>query len=214
MFKLPELPYAYGALAPVISEITMRTHHDKHHGKYVETVNTLLDKAGGQPRGLEDVVRGAVANGETKLANNAGQAWNHGFFWEAMTPAGVAPSGALASAIGAAFGDTDKFQTAFVKQGAEHFGSGWVWLVSRQGALSIITTHDGGTPLIDAGLTPLLVCDVWEHAYYLDHKNDREAYLKAWIAKLANWRFAEAQLGAASGDGSGYHFPAPVAKAA
>jgi Fe-Mn family superoxide dismutase len=214
MFKLPDLPYAYNALEPTLSETTMRTHHDKHHAKYVDTVNTLLDKAGARPRSLEDVVREAAAKGDTKLTNNAGQAWNHAFFWNAMTPGGGAPAGDLAQAIEQAFGGLDAFKTKFVTEGEGHFGSGWVWLIARQGALSIKTTHDGGTPLIEAQDTPLLVCDLWEHAYYLDYKNDRGGFLKAWFDKAANWRFAGEQFAAATGSGEAYHFPPPVAKAA
>ena len=103
---------------------------------------------------------------------------------------------------------------AFVKDGTGHFGSGWVWLAARGDALSVITTHDGATLPPDRAVTPILVCDLWEHAYYLDHKNDREGFLKQWFAKLANWRFAEAQFAAATGSGEGYRYPAPMAKAA
>jgi Fe-Mn family superoxide dismutase len=214
MFKLPDLPYAYDALSPVIGETTMRTHHDKHHAKYVDTLNQLLAAAEATPASLEDVVRAAVANNDRKAINNAGQSWNHAFFWEAMTPEAGTPTGALAAAIEAAFGDLEAFKAAFVKEGVGHFGSGWVWLLARDGALSIASTHDGETLLPDVGATPILVCDLWEHAYYLDHKNDREGFLKAWIGQLANWRFAEAQFAAATGAGEPYRYPAPLAKAA
>jgi Fe-Mn family superoxide dismutase len=214
MFKLPDLPYAYDALSPVIGETTMRTHHDKHHAKYVETVNQILSETTAQPVSLESVVREAVSGGQTKLINNAGQAWNHAFFWEAMTPEAGAPAGGLAAAIERSFGGLEALSAAFVKDGTGHFGSGWVWLAARSEALSVITTHDGATLLPDRAVTPILVCDLWEHAYYLDHKNDREGFLKQWFAKLANWRFAEAQFAAATGSGEGYRFPAPMAKAA
>jgi Fe-Mn family superoxide dismutase len=214
MFKLPDLPYAYNALEPVLSETTMRTHHDKHHAKYVDTVNSLLAETGETSASLEDVVRDAVAHNKTKLANNAGQAWNHAFFWEAMTPVQSAPATALVKAIDTAFGGFDAFKDEFVKQGTAHFGSGWVWLVAKGDKLSVITLHDGAAPLIEAGVTPILTCDVWEHAYYLDFKNDREGFLKLWIAKLANWSFADAQFAAATGDGEGYRYPAALAKAA
>lgn len=212
MFKLPDLPYAYNALEPVVSETTMRTHHDKHHAKYVDTLNGLLTDAD-TGKSLEDVTREAVAQGKTKVANNAGQAWNHAFFWEAMTPVQSAPSAALAKAIEAAFGGFDAFKEQFVKEGVGHFGSGWVWLIAKGEQLSIITLHDGAAPL-DPGVTPILTCDVWEHAYYLDFKNDREGFLKQWIAKLANWTFADAQYAAATGGGQAYQYPAPIAKAA
>jgi Fe-Mn family superoxide dismutase len=214
MFKLPDLPYAYDALSPAIGETTMRTHHDKHHAKYVDTVNQLLTEAGAKPVALEDVVREAVSGGQKKLANNAGQAWNHAFFWEAMSPEAGAPGGDLAAAIKAAFGDQSGFEAEFVKQGIGHFGSGWVWLVAKDGVLSVTTTHDGDTPLTQAGVTAILTCDLWEHAYYLDYKNDREGFLKQWIGKLANWRFADAQFAAATGAGQPYRYPQPMAKAA
>jgi Fe-Mn family superoxide dismutase len=214
MFKLPDLQYAYDALSPVIGDATMHLHHDKHHKKYVDTLNQLLDEAKAAPNSLEDVVREAVAKNQTKLINNAGQAWNHAFFWEAMTPAAGAPSGDLATAIDQAFGSFDAFAAAFVKEGVGHFGSGWVWLKAEGGKLSVVSTHDGETLLPDAGATPLLVCDLWEHAYYLDHKNDREGFLKQWVAQLANWSFAAAQLAASNGQGEAFHYPAPLAKAA
>jgi Fe-Mn family superoxide dismutase len=216
MFKLPDLPYAYDALSPTIGETTMHVHHDKHHAKYVDTLNQILAETNAKPVSLEDVVREAVSDGQTKLANNAGQAWNHAVFWESMSPTPGAPSAALAAALKTAFGDADAeaFKTEFVKQGVAHFGSGWVWLIAKGEALSVITTHDGVTPLGEAGAVPLLVCDLWEHAYYLDYKNDREGFLKAWVGKLANWRFADAQFAAATGAGEPYRFPAPLAKAA
>jgi Fe-Mn family superoxide dismutase len=214
MFKLPDLPYAYDALSPVIGETTMRTHHDKHHARYVDTVNQILGQSEAKPASLEDVVHEAVSGGQQKLANNAGQAWNHAFFWESMSPEAGAPSGPLAEAITQAFGGSEAFQAEFVKQGVAHFGSGWVWLVAMGEALSVTTTHDGASLLTEAGAVPLLVCDLWEHAYYLDYKNDREGFLKAWIGQLAGWRFAEAQFAAASGSGEPYRYPAPLSKAA
>lgn len=213
MFKLPDLPYAYDALSPTLSETTMRTHHDKHHKKYVDTVNTLLDESKARPQAMEDVVREAVSGGKTKLANNAGQAWNHAFFWECMTPKPGKPSGALMKAI-QTFGGMEKLKSEFVTLGNGHFGSGWVWLIARGDALEVATTHDGKAELPGQEATPILVCDLWEHAYYLDHKNDREGFLKAWFDHLANWSVAEAQFAVATGSGGGFHYPAPVAQAA
>ncbi len=211
MFSLPDLPYAYDALQPVLSDLTMRTHHDKHHAKYVSVTNEILgDKAAGS---LEDVVKKAKADGDKKLANNAGQAWNHGFFWEAMSPDSRAPKGELLAAIEAAFTNLDALKTKFVAEGVGHFGSGWVWLIAKDGQVSVATSHDGATALELDG-TPLLVCDLWEHAYYLDHKNDREGFLKAWWDKTANWAFAEAQFAAAKGGAKGWTYPAPTQKAA
>ena len=214
MFQLPDLPYDHAALEPVISRDTMHLHHDKHHKKYIDTTNQLLAEQGASPASLEEVVRGAAADGKArKLFNNAAQAWNHTFFWTCMTPRGPAPSGDLAEAIARDFGDMDKLKAEFVKIGAAHFGSGWVWLAAEGGTLKIIDTHDGDDLLTHQGLTPLIVCDLWEHAYYLDHKNDREGFLKAWFDALPNWAFAAEQYTAAQGGAEAWKHPAPSADA-
>src|SRR6478609_1101412 len=204
MFILPKLPYDYAALEPTLSADTMHTHHDKHHKTYVDKTNELAPKAGLDGRALEDVVREAKRKGDTKLFNNAAQAWNHAFFWECMSPDKAKPSAGLTSAIEQAFGSLAKFKDAFVEEGANHFGSGWVWLVTGSEGLKVISTHDADDTLVRDGLFPLLVCDVWEHAYYLDHKNDRKGFLKRWIDEIANWSFAERQLAASDGKGDGY----------
>ena len=209
MFKLPDLPYASDALAPVLSDVQMRTHHDKHHAKYVENLNKFLADKGESPATLESVVKSAAAGSEKKLFNNAAQAWNHGFFWECMTPQPIQPAGELKSAVDEAFGGLDGLKTKFVDEGANHFASGWAWLIARGPQLEIISTHDAATPITEDGVTPLLVCDVWEHAYYLDHKQDRIGFLQQWFDKLANWRFVEAQYAAATGGGAGYAYPTP-----
>jgi len=207
MFALPKLPYDYAALEPTLSADTMHTHHDKHHKTYVEKTNELAGKAGLGGRALEDVVREAHRKGDAKLFHNAAQAWNHAFFWQCMAPSGAAPSQALESAVGQAFGGMD----AFIAEGFEHFGSGWVWLAAGSGGLKVISTHDADDTLIRDGLFPLLVCDLWEHAYYLDYKNDRKAFLGRWLDDVANWTFAERQLAASEGRGDGFRYPAPVA---
>ena len=207
MFTLPKLPYDYAALEPTLSADTLHTHHDKHHKTYVEKTNDLAGKAGLDGRALEDVVREASRSGDKKLFNNAAQAWNHAFFWQCMTPDGAAPSGALKAAIDKAFGSVEAFKDAFVEEGANHFASGWVWLVTGSEGLKVISTHDADDTLVKDGLFPLLVCDLWEHAYYLDYKNDRKAFLKAWLADVANWAFAERQLAAAEGQGAGFRYP-------
>ncbi len=213
MFRLPELPYPADALEPVLSAQTLRTHHDKHHAKYVETTNELLGQAAAHRAGsLEAVIRAAAAGHEHKLFNNAAQAWNHGFFWECMHPDHAPPAGPLEAAIGSAFGGLDKLKTKFVEEGAAHFASGWVWLTARGDALELTSLHDAETPVIQDGVTPILTCDLWEHAYYLDHKNDRAGFLEAWFDRLANWRFAEAQFAAATGRGEGYHYPPSTAQ--
>jgi len=210
MFTLPDLPYAYDALEPVISDRTMRFHHDKHHATYFKTLNELLGEGGGSAATLESVIVEASASGARKLFNNAAQAWNHSFFWVAMTPRYGAPDGDLAKAIDAAFGDLASLKKAFVAEGAGHFGSGWVWLVAdAQGALSVRSTHDAEDLVTHPDVTPLVVCDLWEHAYYLDHQNDRKGFLEAWFDALPDWKFGAAQLAAAKGQGAAWRHPEP-----
>jgi Fe-Mn family superoxide dismutase len=215
MIILPDLPYAYDALERTLSAETLHTHHDQHHRAYVEKTNELANAAGLDGRPLEEIVRDAHARGDAKLFHNAAQAWNHGFFWQCMTPAPAAPGGALKSAIDQAFGGLGALEDAFVTEGADHFGSGWVWIVAGADGLKVISTHDADDTLIRDGLFPLLVCDLWEHAYYLDYKNDRKAFLSRWFDGAANWSFAERQLGAARGAdarsaGEGFRYPAPT----
>lgn len=210
MFKLPELPYASDALAPVLSDVQMRTHHDKHHAKYVENLNGILAASGEKPATLEEVVKASAGDAsKKKVFNNSAQAWNHAFFWECMTPQPSKPTGELAAAIDKAFGGLDGFKTKFVDEGVNHFASGWAWLIARNGTLEVISTHDAATALTEAGATPLLTCDVWEHAYYLDFKQDRKGFLEQWFDKLVNWSFVEAQYAAAVSGGKGYTYPAP-----
>ena len=209
MYALPQLPYAYDALAPLISRDTLHTHHDKHHKTYVEKTNELAAKAGLAGRPLEEVVREARRRDDKTLFNNAAQAWNHAFFWRAMRPAGgAAPSGDLAQAI-QRFGGQQALKDLFVEEGVGHFGSGWVWIVTGSEGLQVISTHDAEDTLVREGLFPLLVCDLWEHAYYLDYKNDRKGFLERWFESLANWEFAAAQLAASDGRGEGFRYPAP-----
>lgn len=213
MFNLPELPYAYDALEPVISERTLHFHHDKHHASYVKTLNELLEAAGTSADTLETVIRQASKIGDKKLYNNAAQAWNHSFFWASMSARPEKPIGELASAIDGAFGDIDRLKKAFVAEGAGHFGSGWVWLVAgRSGELKVRATHDADDTLTHPDLTPLLVCDLWEHTYYLDHQNDRKGFLEAWFDALPHWAFAAFQYAAAQGRGQAWRHP-PAASA-
>lgn len=209
MFVLPDLPYSYAALGRVISEATLRVHHDKHHARYVAVTNDLLRQAGAAYRPLEHVMSLALRRGDRKLFNNAAQAWNHAFFWDCMTPDPVPPSGDLAEAISVQFGGLDALRDLFLSEGVAHFGSGWVWLVAEGDKLAVRSTHDAACPITERQ-TPLLVCDVWEHAYYLDYQNDRAAFLRAWWEKAANWPFAEAQHRAARSGEGGWRFPSPV----
>ena len=208
MIELCKLPYAYAALEPVISAETMTFHHDKHHATYVKKANDLAAKAGLDDLSLEELVKQAKAQGETKLYNNAAQVWNHGFFWESMTGEPAKPSDKLASAIDASFGDLASLKAAFVEAGVNHFGSGWVWLAATGDRLKVVSTHDADDLLTVNGDFPLLVCDLWEHAYYLDHQNDREGFLKSWFDSLANWDFAAHQFAAARAGELGYSYPA------
>jgi Fe-Mn family superoxide dismutase len=210
MITLPDLTYPYDALAPVISADTMHFHHDKHHAAYVRTTNELLAGSGGAPRDLETIVADAHRSGNQKLFNNAAQAWNHAFFWMCMSPDRQNPPGELAAAIGSAFKDLAGLKSAFVTEGAGHFGSGWVWLLADAGgALKVQSTHDAANPLTETGVAPLLVCDLWEHAYYLDHQNDRKGFLEAWFDALPSWDFAASQLSAARSRGQAWRYPAP-----
>lgn len=209
-FKLPDLPFPANALEPSISRTTMETHHGKHHAAYVKKTNEILAEKPNAPATLEEVVRFAKGEGDKKLFNNAAQAWNHAFFWNSLSPeAQSGPTGGLKTALEQAFKSVDGFRDEFAAKGANHFASGWVWLVSDDsGAVKLVDLHDADTPITDPSQKPLLVCDVWEHAYYLDYKNDRGAFLKVFLEKLANWRFAEAQYEAArSGGRDAYRFP-------
>jgi len=209
MFVLPALPYAYDALAPLISSDTLHVHHGKHHQAYVDKTNDLAADAGLAERPLEAVVREARKRGDTKLFSQAAQAWNHAFFWASMRPSGGAPpSGDLADLI-KRYGGREALGDDFVEEGVNHFGSGWVWIVRSGDDLKVISTHDADDTLVREGVFPLLVCDLWEHAYYLDYKNDRKAFLERWFEGLANWDFAAAQLAASDGKGDGFSYPAP-----
>jgi superoxide dismutase, Fe-Mn family len=205
MFTLPALPYDYRALQPTMSSKTLHLHHDKHHARYFAVVNELIEGTS-KPTSLEKIVVKASRDGQTKLHNNAAQAWNHTFFWHAMTPERSKPSGALVRAI-RDFGGLESVRSAFVEAGFSHFGSGWVWLAaSRAGKLSVVQTHDGGN-LLGGRLMPLIVCDLWEHAYYMDYKNDRKAFLSVWFDKLANWALASSQFRAAIDGDKGWTHP-------
>jgi Fe-Mn family superoxide dismutase len=209
MYALPDLPYPYDALAPLLSRDTLHVHHDRHHRAYVEKTNTLAAEAGLAGRPLEEVIREAHRRAAKSLFNNAAQAWNHAFFWRCMRPAGGGePSGELAEAI-RAFGGQQALKDAFVEEGFGHFASGWVWIVTGSNGLEVISTHDAEDTLVREGVFPLLTCDLWEHAYYLDYKNDRKAFLERWFESLANWDFAAAQLAAANGAGDIFRYPPP-----
>jgi len=188
--KLPDLPYAKGALAPHISEETLEYHYGKHHATYVTKLNGLIPGTEFENASLEEIIKNAPAGG---VFNNAAQIWNHTFYWNSLAPgAGGAPDGDLASAIEKAFGSVDDFKSKFTDSAVNNFGSGWTWLVKNGAALEIVNTSNAGTPLTDDKV-PLLTCDVWEHAYYIDYRNARPKYLEAFW-ELVNWSFAAQNL--------------------
>lgn len=205
MFKLPELPFARDALEPFMSRQTLETHHGKHHAGYINKLNAALEAAGATPATLEEAVRMGARDNNKAIFNNAAQAWNHGFFWQSLTPDGATePQGAFRTALEHAFGSLDAFRAAAKAKGEGHFASGWLWLVSdRAGSVSLQDTHDAHSPIETVDTVPLLVCDLWEHAYYLDYKNERGAFLQTFLTKTANWRFAERQYDAAKRGGDG-----------
>jgi Fe-Mn family superoxide dismutase len=209
MFKLPDLPFAANALEPHMSRTTLETHHGKHHAGYIKKTNAALAERADAPKSLEEVVRLALREKDQGLFNNAAQAWNHGFFWQSLTPEQQSdPTGGLRTALENTFGSLDSFRDEAKSRGAGHFASGWLWLVSDDtGAVQLADLHDADTPVADQKLTPLLVCDLWEHAYYLDYKNERDKFLDALLSKLANWRFAEKQYEAARSGAEGWRFP-------
>lgn len=193
-FRLPDLPYALDALEPVLSAETLRLHHGKHHAGYIEKLNAAVDEhAGGLPDSLPELVRACAGDKASALFQNGAQAWNHDFYWHGMTPGGRAPQGALTSALKSSFGGIDALRDRFLEAAAGHFGSGWAWLVQvNSGELAVLSTHDADNPL-RTGQTPLLTCDVWEHAYYIDYRNKRQDYVEAWW-KLADWSFVKQNL--------------------
>ena len=191
-FELPPLPYNRDALVPYISEETLDFHYGKHHQAYVTNLNNLVEGTENADKSLEEVVRSS----EGGLFNNAAQVWNHTFYWNSLAPnAGGAPTGALGDAINATFGSYDDFKAKFTASAAGNFGSGWTWLVKNAaGELEIVNTSNAGTVITDESLTPLLTCDVWEHAYYVDYRNARPEYLKNFW-EIVNWDFASANFG-------------------
>jgi superoxide dismutase, Fe-Mn family len=213
VFELPPLPYETGDLAPVLSSETLEVHHGRHHARYVETLNRLLREQNFSAHTLEEVIRIAHASGARGLFNNAAQAWNHTFFWQSMVPEPSQPGSLLTSAVFLTFGNMDRLRERFISEGAAHFGSGWVWLVAKAGKLEVVSTHDAGNPIVDDETTPLLACDVWEHAYYIDYRQDRPKWLAAWWDTVANWNLAESQFNASLGHGEPWRHPSPVPSA-
>jgi Fe-Mn family superoxide dismutase len=195
--EFPGLPYLVDALEPHVSAKTLEFHHGKHHKAYTDKLNAAIAGTGYEGRSLEDIIGASHEAGDTGIFNNAAQAWNHTFLWSSMSPAGGGePEGALAAAINASFGDLAGFREQFKASAMGQFGSGWTWLVQKAGSLEIVSTGNAETPLT-GGATPLLTLDVWEHAYYLDYQNKRDAYVDTYLDKLINWDFAAENFEAA-----------------
>ena len=191
-FEVTPLPYPDDVLSPAVSAETLSYHHGKHHKAYIDKTNAAIEGGDLADKSLEDVI--AAARGSNAgLFNNSAQSWNHGFYWHSMAPDETGASDELKSMIEDAFGSTDGLKEKLAERGAGHFASGWVWLAVKGGKLSIEETHDGDTLADQGEFNPLLVIDLWEHAYYLDHQNARPAYLDAVNGKL-NWKFASENL--------------------
>lgn len=188
---LPPLPYAKNALEPHVSARTLEFHHGAHHKAYVDTTNKLIQSTPDEGKSLEELVRDTAGKAKSKkLFNNAAQAWNHNFFWQCMTPdngGGSPPSGDLAGKIDQSFGSYDNFRKKFLETATTQFGSGWTWLLAEKVKLQIVSTANAEIPMT-SGKVPLLTCDVWEHAYYLDYQNKRAAFVEAFLDHLLNWQ--------------------------
>ena len=194
-FELPSLPYANDALAPYMSAETLDFHHGKHHQTYVTNLNNLLKDHELQSSSLEDIV--VKASKDASMAgifNNAGQHWNHILFWQCMKPngGGSIPS-ELEGRLNSDFGSVEQFKEAFIQAGTTQFGSGWAWLAIDNGKLVVTKSPNASNPLVD-GMKPILGCDVWEHSYYIDYRNRRPDYLKAFLDSLVNWEFVASIL--------------------
>ncbi len=194
-FELPSLPYASDALAPYMSSETLDFHHGKHHQTYVTNLNNLVKDTDMQNSSLEEiVVKSSKDPSMAGIFNNAGQHWNHILFWQCMKPngGGSIPS-ELESRIISDLGGIDQFKEAFIQAGITQFGSGWAWLAIDNGKLVVTKSPNASNPLVD-GMKPILGCDVWEHSYYIDYRNKRPDYLKAFLDSMVNWEFVASQL--------------------
>jgi len=186
---LPPLPYAKDALQPHMSAETLEYHYGKHHQAYVTNLNNLIKGTEFENLSLEEIIKKSSGG----IFNNSAQVWNHTFFWNCMAPnAGGAPTGAVADAINAKWGSFDKFKEEFQKSCVGNFGSGWTWLVQKDGGVDIVNTSNAGTPLTGTD-KPLLTCDVWEHAYYIDYRNARPKFVEGFW-NLVNWEFVNANM--------------------
>lgn len=196
-FTLPPLPYPYEALAPYLSKETLEYHHDKHHATYVTNANNLLKDSGLEEKSLEDVVKETYGK-NVPLFNNAAQHYNHSEYWKSIKPNGGGNiPGALEKALIDSFGSVDKAKEDLVQAGVTQFGSGWAWLAVKDGKINVSKTGNADNPLVQ-GATPILTVDVWEHTYYIDYRNRRPDYLKAFVDNLVNWEYVEERYLAAT----------------
>ncbi len=191
-FTLPPLPFDMKALEPYMSEKTLSYHYGKHHKAYVDTLNTLIQGTDYEKMPLEEIIR---TTQQGPIFNNAAQNWNHTFFWNSLKPnGGGEPSGRVGKAIAAQWGSYDAFKQTFIKSAVGNFGSGWTWLVQKEdGTLDIVNTGNAGTPITTPN-RPLITCDVWEHAYYLDYYNVRAQFVTTFLEELVNWDFADKNM--------------------
>jgi superoxide dismutase, Fe-Mn family len=198
-FQLPELPYAKDALAPHMSAETLEFHWGKHHRAYVNKTNEFVDsKPDLQGASLVEVIRSASSNGEKKLFNNSAQLWNHSFFWQCLSPQTKQPSGRLSKLINDGFGGTEQLLQKLADEAVNHFSNGWAWLVLDRDQLKITSLHDADTPLVHEGMVPLFTLDVWEHAYYIDYRNERPRFVASVLSNIVDWDFVAQNL-----DGNG-----------
>ena len=195
-FQLPELPYAKEALAPHMSAETLEYHHGKHHAAYIKKTNEFIEGKGElSGASLVDVIRKAGESGDKKLFNNSAQIWNHSFFWQCLAPAqGQKPEGKLARMIEEAFGGIEPMLQKLGDEAVNHFASGWAWLVLDRDQLKITSLHDADTPVVHDGMVPLFTLDVWEHAYYIDYRNERPRFVTSVLSNIVNWDFVGQNL--------------------
>ena len=194
-FQLPDLPFSKDALAPHMSAETLEFHHGKHHATYVKKTNEMIEGKGDlSGASLVDVVRKAGTSGDKKLFNNSAQLWNHSFFWQCLSPDKQQPSGKLAQLIDDGFGGIDPMLQKLGDEAVNHFSNGWAWLVLDRDQLKITSLHDADTPLVHDGMVPLFTLDVWEHAYYIDYRNERPKFVTSVLSNIVNWDFVAQNL--------------------
>jgi Fe-Mn family superoxide dismutase len=194
-FQLPDLPYSKDALAPHVSAETLEFHWGKHHRAYVTKANGFIEeKPDLQGASLIEVVKAARQSGDGKLFNNSAQLWNHSFFWQCLSPEKQQPSGRLSNLVNDAFGGTEQLLQKLGDEAVNHFSNGWAWLVLDRDQLKITSLHDADTPLVHDGMVPLFTLDVWEHAYYIDYRNERPKFVTSVLSNIVNWDFVAQNL--------------------